>query len=337
MKFQRCVCWAAALCAGLTLYPQRLAAVMPEVTLTPLTDRVRVEIGGRLFTEYVFGDGARQPYCYPVLAADGTAMTRGFPMQKVRGEDRDHPWHRSLWFAHSSVNNVDFWNDKGGDTGHSPAAKGRIVQDSPAETRNGSVGMLHTHNRWLAPDGQVICSDDRFVRFQASGDDRIIDYEVQLHALPGAPLVLGDNKDGTMALRLAQWMAVSHPRTGTNELGAGHILTSTGARDAAAWGQRADWCDYYAPHNGKTYGVAIFDDPRNPRHPTWWQARDYGFLGANPFGQHDFENSPDQPHLGDFTVPPGGTLTLRYRIFLHFGDAKTADIAGRYAEYVAGN
>ena len=59
----------------------------PDVKLTPLADRVRVEIGGRLFTEYVYGDGASRPYCYPILASDGTAMTRNFPMKKVAGED----------------------------------------------------------------------------------------------------------------------------------------------------------------------------------------------------------------------------------------------------------
>ncbi|MHC1763954.1 MAG: hypothetical protein AB9869_06560 [Verrucomicrobiia bacterium] len=36
-----------------------------EVILTKLRDRVRVEIGGALFTEYVFGGGVSRPYCYP--------------------------------------------------------------------------------------------------------------------------------------------------------------------------------------------------------------------------------------------------------------------------------
>ena len=52
---------------------------------------MRVEIGGQLFTEYIFGDGASKPYCYPVLAADGTPMTRDFPMKNSGHEDTDHP------------------------------------------------------------------------------------------------------------------------------------------------------------------------------------------------------------------------------------------------------
>ena len=42
--------------------------------LTKLEDRVRVEIGGQLFTEYIYADGASRPYCYPILAPDGTPL-----------------------------------------------------------------------------------------------------------------------------------------------------------------------------------------------------------------------------------------------------------------------
>ncbi|MEY4090529.1 MAG: hypothetical protein RJB55_2800, partial [Verrucomicrobiota bacterium] len=69
-----------------------LAAVLPvvlsaaEVTLKRVDDRVRVEVGGKLFTEYVFKGGPK-PYFHPVLAADGTQLTRNFPMKKgVPGE-----------------------------------------------------------------------------------------------------------------------------------------------------------------------------------------------------------------------------------------------------------
>lgn len=316
--------------------PVFAAATGSDVKLTTLADRVRVEIGGELFTEYVYGDGASRPYCYPILAADGTPMTRDFPMKETAGEDTDHPWHRSLWFAHSMVNGVDFWNEGTGDVGRSPKDKGKTVHDGFVETTSGKTGVIHARNHWVAPDGKLICTDDRTLRFSGQSDLRMIDYEVTWHALTDQPLLIGDNKDGTMAIRLAQWMTMPHKYKKQDLPGNGHIVTSTGARDAQAWGKRADWCDYYAPHDGKIYGVAIFDHPQNLRHPTWWMARDYGLFGANPFGQHDYENLKDQPHIGDYTIPAGGTLTLRYRFVFHLGDEQAAKVAELYRDYAAG-
>jgi Family of unknown function (DUF6807) len=333
-----------------TAAPLRAADAAPDVKLIPLPDRVRVEIGGRLFTAYIFGGGASRPYCYPVLASDGTPMTRNFPMKRVEGEDTDHAWQRSLWFAHSDVNGVDFWNEGHGDKGHSPAAKGKTVQDALVETKSGKVGEIRSHDRWVAPDGKVVCTDARTIRFQTSGDALMIDFEITLHAPTNGPLVLGDNKDGTMAMRVAQWMTLPHKYQGggksitgdtSDVLSAsttshGHIVNSAGQRDNDCWGKRADWCDCHAEHDGKIYGVAIFDNPQNLRHPTWWMARDYGLFGANPFGRHDFENLPDQPHAGDYTIPAGGELTLRYRFYFHYGDEQTAKIAEHYADYANG-
>jgi len=47
--------------------------------------------------------------------------------------------------------------------------------------------------------------------------------------------------------------------------------------------KHADWCDYYGSIGGKTVGIAMFDHPSNPRHPTTWHVRDYGLFAANPF------------------------------------------------------
>jgi hypothetical protein len=306
-----------------------------EVKLTELHDRVRVKIGASLFTEYVFGDGASRPYCYPILASDGTPLTRDFPMKTTPGEETDHPWHRSLWFAHSFMNGVDFWNEAGGDLGRSPKEKGRCEHVKFLRLADGPVGTIAVADRWVAPNGTLICTDERTLRFRGDASGRFIDYEVTLQALPDKPLLLGDNKDGTMALRVAQWMTAPHKVKGVERGGHGRIINANGDSGDTAWGKRADWCDYFAEHEGKTYGIAIFDHPQNLRHPTWWMARSYGLFGANPFGWHDYENLKDEPHKGDYTIPAGGTLTLRYRFYFHLGDDKTARVAARYLDYAA--
>jgi hypothetical protein len=303
------------------------------VKLTRLDDRVRVEIGGKLFTEYIFR-GASRPYCYPVLAADGTPLSRDFPMAETPGEDRDHPHHRALMFAHGDANKVDFWNE--GTAGGS-LPKGSTVHDGLVETKSGDVGVLRTRNRWVSPDGRLIATDETTIRFHGTGTTRMIDYDVTIKALPDTPLVMGDSKEGAISIRVAQWMTLPHKYQGKDIPGAGHFLNAAGDRDAAAWGKRAAWCDYYAPREGRTYGIAIFDHPKNLRHPTWWHARDYGLFAANPFGQANFEpEKKHPPDLGNYTIAKGSDLTLRYRFYFHQGDPEAAKVAEQFANYAAG-
>ena len=134
-----------------------------------------------------------------------------------------------------------------------------------------------------------------------------------------------------MALRLAETMRLKPNKENAGTPG-GHIVNSEGVRDNATWGKRAAWCDYFGPVDGKTVGVAIFDHPQNPRHPTWWHVRDYGLFAANPFGQHDFEKLSDK-NAGNLVVPAGKSITFRYRFYFHEGDEQQAKVAERYQEY----
>ena len=156
---------------------------------------------------------------------------------------------------------------------------------------------------------------------------RLFDFEVTIHASAGN-VTFNDTKEGTMAMRLAETMRL-RPRA---KSGKGHIVNSNGVRDGETWGKRADWCDYYGPVNGKIVGVAIFDNPQNPRHPTTWHVRDYGLFAVNPFGLHDFEKKP--VGAGDMTIPAGESVTFRYRFYIHEGDEQQAKVAERYHDYV---
>jgi ketosteroid isomerase-like protein len=319
------------LSAAIGSLPLTRATDLP-VRFTPLDDRVRVEIGGQLFTEYIF-KGASRPYLYPVNAVDGTSLVRDYPMKTTPGEDTDHKHHRALMFVHSDVNKIDFWSEG---TSGTKFPKGDTVHAGFDELKVGTAGVLRTKNRWVAPDGKLIATDSTTIKFRGTTEARMIDYEVTIQALPDTPLVMGDNKDGTMAIRVAQWMNAPRKVKGV-EVGTGTIVTAAGARNSAAWGTRATWCDYHATKDGKTYGIAIFDHPQNLRHPTWWMAREYGLFAANPFGQKDFEPAAKHPAgKGDHTIPAGGSLTLRYRFYFHLGDEKTAQVAERYRDYAAG-
>ena len=124
------------------------------------------------------------------------------------------------------------------------------------------------------------------------------------------------------------------PKRGNHTAG-GQSVNSEGVRDRAMWGKRAAWVDYWGTIDDKAVGIAMFDHRDNPRHPTWWHARDYGLVAANPFGVNHFEGKPDG--TGDMTLQAGETMTFRYRFLFHPGDATSANIADAYERFVEGS
>jgi len=94
------------------------------------------------------------------------------------------------------------------------------------------------------------------------------------------------------------------------------------------WGKRADWVDYSRVVAGEKLGIA---NPTNIKHPTYWHAREYGLFKVNAFGEHDFYNDPKSD--GSVTIPAGQSLTLRYRVLIHHGDAAEAQVAEAYRRY----
>lgn len=316
------------------------------VTVTEGGEKIRVEVNGELLTEYFFTgrshpwvasskgrDGAtvlttnypKHVYFFPVLGPAGARMNRDWPMAETAGEERDHPHHRSLWYSHGLVDGVDFWAE-------SPKA-GRIVHDRFLEVKGGrESGIIRSANKWIAPDGDVKLTDERTFRVYARpNSERLFDFEIVLKAPAGREVVLGDTKEGTMAIRVNEEIRMTR---GRNTPGKGQIVLSTGVTGGQTWGKRAEWCDYYGPVDGRIVGVAIFDHPSNPKHPTWWHVRDYGLFAANPFGVHDFERKP--AGTGDIKIPPGGSVTFRYRFYLHEGNTDQAKVAERYKDYAGG-
>ena len=233
------------------------------VDVKELPDRVRVEIGGKLFTEFRHGDAAHV-YYYPVLGPDGAKMTRSWPMENVPGEERDHPHHRSMWFSHGLVNGVDFWGEDASYKGKPKHPVGKIVFDKVVEAKGGEVGVVTTSQKWTAPDGSVPLTSVQTLRVHDRPEsERMFDFETTLTA-GGKDVKFGDTKEGTFGIRIAESMRLKQPKAP----GEGHIVNSDGLRDDKVWGTRGKWVDMSGPVGGKTYGIAIFDHPTNLRHPT---------------------------------------------------------------------
>ena len=80
-----------------------------QVIRSPGENKVEVTIGGKPFTSFLYPDSLEKPVLYPLHAANGTIVTRGFPLAPKLGEPTDHPHHIGLWFNFENVNGLDFW------------------------------------------------------------------------------------------------------------------------------------------------------------------------------------------------------------------------------------
>jgi hypothetical protein len=275
-------------------------------------DTHAVSIDGKPFTIFNYGEDANKPFLAPIYSASGKIVTRGFPMVKdVPGESKDHLHHRGLWFSYDDVNGVKFWEN---DPSYTRGNMGKIVVREAAW----KDGALKATIDWKDSKGTTRLVEDRTMTFSGDAALRTIDFRIALTA--AVDVTLGDTKEGAFAIRLAEAFTERKGMKMTDAVGRSTMK--------AIWGQRSNWVDYAAELDGEKLGVAILDHPSNPRHPTYWHARDYGLFALNPFGRAAFDPKQEE---SQWKLPKGEKIEFRWRVVAHPGDASPADIYKSYA------
>lgn len=317
-----------ALLCGVLFAPAAIR-VADKVQLQRKDKQVDVVVDGRPFTTYFFTTDVAKPYFQPLRSVRGTIVTRDFPIENTIPPEhmKDpslEPHQRPMYFGHGNIDGIDFWGEAVFSHYSDDMVFGRTVFRKLDEVRSGDTGALRAEFELKGPEGRVVADEIQSYAFGGDENSRWIDCEMTLVANHGSDLTLGDSKEGTLGIRLAKELN-SPP---------GHMVNSAGAEgEKAIWGKRADWVDYDGTVAGEKLGVAVFDSPRSFRHPTWWHARGYGLLAANPFGWREFYRDPEKD--GSWTVPQGKQLKFRYRVFIHHGDYKEAKVAEAYQNYAA--
>ncbi|MEO6924281.1 MAG: PmoA family protein [Acidobacteriaceae bacterium] len=302
------------------------------VSLTRQGNTIQVAIGGEPFTTYHFDPDTAKAYFQPLRDAHGVVVTRSYPIgdtiPTANLHDRSlEPHQRPMYFGHGDINGYNFWAEGafakyyGSD---SPSNYGRMVFRKIDEMRGGpSSGTIRATFDLEGPDHKPFGQETQEFTFRGDKGSRSIDCKFVIHANHG-PVKFGDTKEGTFAIRL------------TPELDApkGKMVDSNGRQgEAQIWGKRANWVDVDGTVDGQSLGVAIFDSPESFRHPTYWHARGYGLLAANPFGLSFFLHDPKQD--GSYTVSAGKSINFQYRVFIHDGNYKQAHVAEQYDRYAA--
>lgn len=262
-----------------------------------------VRIGGQEYARYHYGADVWKPFLHPLRAANGLSLLADAPT--------DHRHHHGLWVGHGRVNDeVDCWLER-----HN---SGRIVHTGfDAMQSNAEIGGFTESCAWEDNRGRVVLADSRIFTFHDTPPDaRFFDFELILSA-PGDETVrlFPTNEAGLPHLRAAEGLTVK----------TGGVLTNAegGQNERGTYRKRSPWLDCSGKLGRLDCGVALFDHPGNPDHPTPWFTRDYGPVSPNYifFGGDPVEVTPDAP------------LRLRYRVFTHTGNATEADVAGAYEAY----
>jgi hypothetical protein len=277
-------------------------------------DALDVTIGGKPFTVYNFAESQPKPYFWPVRAPSGEIITR--PLENPR----DHKHHRGIWFSVDEVNGVGFWKEEG---------KIQNVSVQPIVAK-GNPAKFEVVNHWLGKNGKPILTETTLISIFSN---RMIAYDARLTA--GAqPVTFNDTKEGLFAFRMVDSMHEPARERGVSGLvGGGKVVNAEGLQGSSkAWGKTSDWVDYDGPVQGKTVGVAIFDNPHNFRRSRY-HVRNYGLFSISPFGERDYTNKKNS--AAPVHLKPGETLRLQYGIYIHDGDTKAADVAGTYRQYLA--
>jgi hypothetical protein len=199
---------------------------------------------------------------------------------------------------------------------------GRMVFRKIEEARGDATsGTIRASFDLVGQDRKPFAEEVQQFTFSGDNNSRVIDCQFIVLAL-GEPVRFNDTKEGTFAIRLAPELTAP---TGTM------ISSEGGQGEAQVWGKRANWVDVDGVIDGQELGVAIFDSPKSFRHPTYWHARGYGLLAANPFGLKEFSADPHQD--GGYTIPAGKSIEFHYRVFIHDGNYKQASLAKQYGVY----
>ena len=308
---------ATTLCArsacGLFLALISCATTDPRVSFEGQPGKLVIRIDDKPMATYVYEDEKTpRPYFAHVRSPSGIQVTRNHP---PRPDDfQDHAkYHPGLWMALGDLNGHDNWR-----------LHARVDGGDFAERPTGGIGRgtFTVRNRYLTTDGkETICTETcrytlltRPLGYLLLWDSTFISQEGDFY--------FGDEMDEScLSVRVATPIAVK------SKFGGRMVNAEGGVNEKGVRERLSDWCDYSGTIEGKQVGITLMSDPANARRP-WWHARDYGFLGANPFRSH-----PERRENTRIVVPRGTPFRLRFGVLIHSGATASYDPQEAYEDF----
>jgi hypothetical protein len=278
-----------------------LPAASQKVTAEIKKDQVVINVDGTLFTCYKFAHTQKYPYFWPVNGPlSGKSITT---------ETSDpYPHHHSLFFGCDRVNGANYWQDVN--------ERGQILSQGPKIAQAAGECIVITDTcLWKQPGKEPVIEDQRRIKICAPSEKlRIIDFQITVTPLVDIEILKTNHS--LFSARVVPELSVQSGGTLLN--------AQDNTSEKGTFGIESPWCDYSGTREGITEGIAILQNPQNSGYPSKWFTRDYGFFSPTPM----YWLEGDKLNLAK-----GEKQTLEYRVLVHAGDSKTANIAELFNQY----
>ena len=295
----------------------------PPVEFAQGEKHLTVAIDGLPVATYCFKDEKiKRTYFAHVRAPSGVQVTRHHP--PIEGRDlMDHDtFHPGIWMSFGDISGSDYWRNM------ARVEHVEFVQEPEGQP---GVGTFAVRNRYLAQSdpSQIVCEELCHFTILVRPAGYLLRWDSRFSH--DKEFYFGDQEEMGLGFRVATPLRVAANGDGGVPPGNGTIRDSEArTNESEIWGNTADWCDYRGEMAGHRVGMAIFCHPDNFR-PSWFHARDYGLLEANPFGRQAFGKGEPSKVL----IKPGKRMRLRYGVLIHSGPRGTSpDLQAAYADYL---
>ncbi len=282
-----------------------MPASAAKLTAERRGSKINVSIDGKFFTSYVFSEDEKYPFFYPV-----NGPLTGGSVTSMR--NAVYPHHTSLFFGCDMVNGGNYWQEG--------LERGRIISvNARIEKEGGDTVLITDECIWSRPGAVSPVKDTRkYIITAPSAGKTFIDVEITMHTL--MDVRIKKTNHSLFSARMAADISVTNGGTMINAEG--------DMNEKDTFGKRSPWIDFSGSRGNNVEGLAILQHPSNPWFPAPWFTRDYGFISPTPMYW---------PENGEETfLKDGSKLVLKYRVIVHYGDHKQADIAGEYKKYISG-
>ena len=272
---------------------------------------LQIAIGGQPIAEYVLSDDKiLRPYFRHLRTLSGVLVTRNHPPVKGQDLDDHSAMHPGLWLAFGDLDGADFWRNKG------RVRQLRFIEQPKVKSGGGSFVVENVYEA----DGRTFCTETCEITISVRPDGYLLDWRSTFQSKQD--FTFGDQEEMGLGVRVATPLVVDK---------GGEIIDSENRKNGSqVWGKQADWCQYSGVVDRQRIGIVLMPAPNNFRR-SWFHARDYGLLVANPFGQNAFTKS----EKSKVSVKQGDKFSLRFGVLVYGVPAESPrDIAGLYRKYI---